>query len=215
MGWTAGQLTGPATALNLIEFELGAEFCSRVITTHKKGGVVYAAVRHHTDDKVFALVLLVERRDGVVFTKAMTDPEGLCYYDCPASILDLLTPTDDEYANRWRQRCRDRAAHPKPRKGQQVRFAQTISFTDGTSCATFTFLGRTRFAAEDGAHVAIPRWTDLAYELIEPLPASGPAEPDICDECEIDYPTDALTLQGPWHTPACSLYVEFAEAGSR
>jgi hypothetical protein len=175
MGWTAGQLAGPATALNLIEFECGADFRARVIATHKKGGVVYAAVRHHTDDLVFALVLLVERRDGVVFTKAMTDPEGPCYYDCPASILDLLTPTDDKYATRWRQRCRDRSARPKPRKGQKVRFAEPIRFTDGTSGAVFTFLGRTRFATEDGGHVAIPRWADRAYELVDAQDGTGSA----------------------------------------
>ena len=132
MGWTGGQLTGPATALNLIEFELGAAFRSRVIATHKKGGVVYAGVRHHAGDQVFALVLLVERRDGMVWTKAMTDPDGPAYHDCPTSILDLLTATDDAYASRWRRPCRDRAARPRPRTGQQVRFAESITFTDGT-----------------------------------------------------------------------------------
>jgi hypothetical protein len=175
MGWTGGQLTGPATALNLIEFELGADFRSRVIATHKKGGVVYAAVRHHADDHVFALVLLVERRDGLVWTKAMTDPDGPAYHHCPTSILDLLSPADNQYANRWRQRCRDHAARPKPRRGQQVRFAEAITFTDGSSGRVFTFLGRTRFACEDGSHVAIPCWSTRPYVLVDAQDTTGPA----------------------------------------
>lgn len=29
-----------------------------------------------------------------------------CEDHCPASILSLLSPTDSEYANSWRERCR-------------------------------------------------------------------------------------------------------------
>jgi len=45
MDWTAGHLQGPFTARAAIEFDLGAEFATRVIDTVRYGRVIYAAVR--------------------------------------------------------------------------------------------------------------------------------------------------------------------------
>lgn len=36
----------------------------------------------------------------------MRESSGPCEDHCPASILSLLSPTDSEYANNWRERCR-------------------------------------------------------------------------------------------------------------
>lgn len=36
----------------------------------------------------------------------MGESSGPCEDHCPASILSLLSPTDSEYANNWRERCR-------------------------------------------------------------------------------------------------------------
>lgn len=38
--------------------------------------------------------------------KTMGESSGPCEDHCPASILSLLSPTDSEYANNWRERCR-------------------------------------------------------------------------------------------------------------
>lgn len=38
--------------------------------------------------------------------KTMEESMGPCEDHCPASILSLLSPTDSEYANNWRERCR-------------------------------------------------------------------------------------------------------------
>lgn len=38
-------------------------------------------------------------------TKGMSECVGPGEANCPASILKLLTPTDDEYALEWRKRC--------------------------------------------------------------------------------------------------------------
>ena len=40
--------------------------------------------------------------------KDMDETEGPGYYDCPAGILDLLSPTESVWANEWRQKCRER-----------------------------------------------------------------------------------------------------------
>jgi hypothetical protein len=68
MGWTAGHLKGPFTARAAIEFDLGAEFAARVIDTARYGQVIYAAVRSSDGQEVFGLVLLAERRNGVLCT---------------------------------------------------------------------------------------------------------------------------------------------------
>lgn len=105
----------------------------------------YAAVEVHRPDRpreVVCVVCLVRYnprdREGYVFGyKDMDETMGPCEADCPAAILDLLTPTDNEHANTWRARCRAnlaaRAAKPKLRHGQIVSFEQPLRFTDGSS----------------------------------------------------------------------------------
>lgn len=64
---------------------------------------------------------------------------GPCEAECPVAILDLLTPTDAEYAVAWRERCRAavsaRSKHPRLRNGWTLTFDEPIAFTDGTSHA--------------------------------------------------------------------------------
>ncbi|MCA1656674.1 MAG: hypothetical protein LC713_03020, partial [Actinobacteria bacterium] len=167
MGWTGGQLRGPRTALNLIEFELGSDLVARTIATAKIGGVVYAAVRS-SDDKeaVWALVLLTEAHGGITYTKAMDETQGPCETTCPARILDLLTGTTSEYALAWRQACREHAAKPRPAKGQTVRFAQPVAFTNGHEYRDLVYSGGARFTTLDGIAVYLSRWRERAYEIV-------------------------------------------------
>ena len=58
---------------------------------------------------------------------------GPCEDNCPAHILDLLTPTDKEYALDWRRRCRanlERRAR-KIEDGDRIKLAAPLTFTDG------------------------------------------------------------------------------------
>jgi hypothetical protein len=110
MGWTSRKLDRPFTARAAIEFDLGAAFASRVIDTARYGQVVYAAVRSKDGKEVFALVLLTERQDGVLYTKPATEDMGPAQDHCPARILDLLTEPANKHAEEWRQRCRARSS---------------------------------------------------------------------------------------------------------
>ena len=69
----------------------------------------------------------------------LTEHMGPCEAECPAVILDLLTPTDTEYAITWRERCRAaitaRGRHPRLRNGCTLVFEEPITFTDGASHA--------------------------------------------------------------------------------
>lgn len=75
------------------------------------GSTYYAAVRIRKTGDVFAEVILthVNTKDYYNFAyKDLDEDCGPCEDKCPKSILDLLTPTDNEYANNWRERCRAR-----------------------------------------------------------------------------------------------------------
>jgi len=64
-----------------------------------------------TTRKVVAFVFLLDYRpsdpDYDMGYKDMDESMGPCASECPERILNLLTPTDHEYALAWRQRCRD------------------------------------------------------------------------------------------------------------
>ena len=103
----------------------------------------YAAVEQVRADRprdVFAVVCLVRYNprdaEGYVFGyKDMTEHMGPNEAECPAAILDLLTPTEAEYAVAWRRRCRHalvaRATRPRLRNGWTLVFDEPIRFADG------------------------------------------------------------------------------------
>lgn len=69
------------------------------------GSVVYGAIQNVDTGVVWGLVVLTSAKDDEFSYKDMDDTCGPNYYDCPISILKLLSPTDSEYANEWRKKC--------------------------------------------------------------------------------------------------------------
>jgi len=71
--------------------------------------VHYAAVKNKRTGAVSAAVTLTssdKRGSGFNFGyKGISENMGPCEAKCPRSILKLLTPTEDEYAIAWRDRC--------------------------------------------------------------------------------------------------------------
>ena len=62
------------------------------------------------NDKVFAIVCKLEYRKNDYYNfgyKDMTETMGPYKSECPESTLKLLTPTEHEYAVKWRERCWD------------------------------------------------------------------------------------------------------------
>lgn len=77
----------------------------KVLKSSLVGNAYYAAIEND-DKKVYAIVILIStsRNDGFNFGyKAMTEFCGPFETKCPKSILKMLTPTDDKYANEWLQ----------------------------------------------------------------------------------------------------------------
>ena len=120
MGWTYGLATHykngnvdrKAECDYLFRTELNASK-THMLTLLKSamvGSVYYAAIErkavdNENDRKVFALVCLTGVSKGEFGYKDMDESECPYEFKCPKSILKLLTPTDNKYANEWRANC--------------------------------------------------------------------------------------------------------------
>lgn len=152
--------------------------------------VYYAAVEPSTDgvpEPVIAVVCLVRwsprNRDGEHFGyKSMTEDMGPNESECPARILDLLGPTDSEYALAWRQRCSASSARRSRAlpEGAKVRLAEPIAFVDGVRRDEFTVVrdrGRLRFRDATGVLCRIARAKDLDWTVVPQTKVHVPAFP--------------------------------------
>ncbi len=78
--------------------------------------VLYAAIESPTGE-VFAAVIPFElaRKDGgwELLYDMMSETVGPCEQKCPARILNMLSPTTEEYAINWREKCRTRTKRVK------------------------------------------------------------------------------------------------------
>ena len=89
-----------------------------VLKSAMVGNTYYAAVKATKDEfsQVHAVVCLTstDSKDYFNFAyKDMDETMGPFKYDCPKGILDLLSPTDNEYALEWRKACRENLARKK------------------------------------------------------------------------------------------------------
>lgn len=147
--------------------------------------VYYAAAEPYggADTAVFAVVCLVRwnprDREGYIFGyKDMTEHAGPCEAECPTRILDLLGPTDSEYALAWRQRCRDNADRSRRlADGVRIRLPEAVTFTDGHIGDEFIVERRGRaMTLRDPAtgrpyrisHLASRAWTVVAETRVHP-----------------------------------------------
>lgn len=94
-----------------------------VVKSAMVGSVYYAAVRvknqrtrTQTTEAVVCLTAS-DRHSAYQFGyKSMGETWGPVEDECPASILRLLTPTEDKYALEWRERCRENLRRKKNRR---------------------------------------------------------------------------------------------------
>ena len=131
MGWTEynannynskGNVDVIAEVNSLLNWEDGYHKCE-VLKSSRVGNVVYSAVKRTVKDSgneiVFATIFLVSVRNKDYYNFAYKDMDETCgpyYYDCPKAILDMLTPTESEWANNWRNKCRETLKEKAERK---------------------------------------------------------------------------------------------------
>jgi hypothetical protein len=170
--------------------------------------VFYAAVRNkdnapHDPGKTWALVVLKHGSGHNFVYKDLSEEMGPAEDECPANILSLLSPTDSQWANEWRERCYKRlaaiAARPRVTRGDVVTFAEPIQFTSGRTMPTLKFLSHSTFTDEDGRRYRVTGWRDLRYALgTEPPPpiqTSPPAAPPTTEGTDpMDFFDEVATL---------------------
>lgn len=120
-----------------------------VVKSALKGFTYYAAVRDDRTGVVVAAVTLVRYyRDGTIGVKDMDESMGPCERECPQNILDLLTPTDHQWAQEWRIDClenlRRRAVVSALKKGEVFKVKNPIKFTNGSVHEEFEVVRKTR-----------------------------------------------------------------------
>jgi len=89
--------------------------------------------------EVFAVVCLLDYKPNDYYNfgyKDMEESMGPYCYNCPERILDLLTPTSNELALKWRKKCSDRTektkAISKVKEGDILEFEKAVPFSDGS-----------------------------------------------------------------------------------
>lgn len=127
MGWTSlnatyyknGKVDRKAECDQLFNWEDNNRKCE-VLKSSMVGSTYYAAVRslNKTNgyERIFAAICLTSTNAKDYFNfayKDMDESMGPYKYDCPKGILDLLTPTESEFANEWRKKCYETLAKKK------------------------------------------------------------------------------------------------------
>lgn len=102
------------------------------------GSTYYAALRVTDKEtgnvEIVGEVVLTHTNSREYFNfgmKAVSETMGPAEDRCPASILKLLSPTDSEWANEWRERCRKRIEEKKnPHTLSNLPIGAVIRFTN-------------------------------------------------------------------------------------
>jgi hypothetical protein len=100
-----------------------------VLRSCMNGSTYYAAVKRtkfatETEPEssyVFAAIILTSTNTKDYFNfsyKDMDESMGPFECKCPKYILDLLSPTDNQFANEWREACRANNRHEKNALGK-------------------------------------------------------------------------------------------------
>lgn len=193
MGWTTYHRPKGETDREHFQRELLAPHGDEIVECATVHNVFYAAVRTATTGQVWAMVVLMQRTRGRANfgCKPMDETVGPIAYDAPATVLDALTPTDNEYAREWRQQCRDILAQRADARQRQrtvtagvvIQTAVPLRFGNGLDASRFECVGRSgrtlrwqaitddgaRFGCRLGAQWAerLP-WTIVAAETESP-----------------------------------------------
>lgn len=168
----------------------------RVVKSALVGSVYYAAIEPLTrygkknadgeqpiedipekERKTWACVFLtsVNKMDYYNFSYKDMDETMLPYeYNCPASILDLLSPTDNELATEWRNRCRANIEAKKlPTALKNLPVGAVIRFIsrDGKQVEAlkhrpaYQFKRPFWYISEDGLYIS-PKHIPASYEVV-------------------------------------------------
>lgn len=117
MGWES--CPGTKTPKEWVEKELINLYSDNftVVDNSIRGNQVYFAICHKETNKTSALVATFRRERKILWVKVIPECWLPYHYNCPARILNQLSPVDDEYSNSWRRRCFEKLRLKKEKRG--------------------------------------------------------------------------------------------------
>lgn len=122
---------------------------------------------------VTAVTAMLSIRHGEWGCKVMDETEGPYLYECPDSILNMLTPTDNAYAMEWRKTCR--VYTKKKKRLKELPFGAIISIPwgDGDTMTLTKRHPRYQFKkawweAPNGSYVKKTDIPIMEYEVLFP-----------------------------------------------
>lgn len=107
MGWDYHHEVAPYNRRTICRSNIGNGY--EVVKDAVVGTTYYAAVKSPRDSKVGAVIILtkIDRNGYCNFgMKWLGEEDGPFKCECPKSVLDALSPTDNESAIEWREKCR-------------------------------------------------------------------------------------------------------------
>jgi hypothetical protein len=193
MGWTVTHKPKGVTTLDFLRsrIDCGNEAGTwKVIAGVARRGVTYLAIdyldKRSGRRRVFGAAFPVRHypraRDGYNFGyQDVTEDMGPADRHCPDKILDLLSPTDDIDALRWRVDCRANNARRRARRnvlkqipsGATLKFKEPMSFKryGTTECLRLVDMGKRLFALPQVGRLVRLRPNTLLdgeFEVVEP-----------------------------------------------
>ena len=106
-GLNRGHYEVPKSAMVGSTYYAAIKPLKKINGSDENGNYIYIDIPVE-EQQISAVVFLTstDMKDYFNFSyKDMCESMGPHRYDCPKSILDLLTPTDNECANEWRKAC--------------------------------------------------------------------------------------------------------------
>lgn len=113
MGWTEYYAYGEKDKKQLMIKDLEQYGDIEVLKSAMVGNVFYGACKTKSNQKIWGIVCLTSLKDGYFAYKDMEETMHPYCYDCPISIIKMLSPTENEQANEWRKRCIERKSKQK------------------------------------------------------------------------------------------------------
>jgi hypothetical protein len=134
----------------------------------KYGSVpIYFAMKNIETGEVTACITLADRKNGQIAQKDIWENSGPLCFDCPKKVFELLTPTENSFAQEWREKVKSHYAKPKLEIGDNVVFDREINFVNGWSGNSFIWLGGSKFELSNGGKVQISNWRSFDHGVIK------------------------------------------------
>lgn len=149
MGWTTVEVDFKSSQTVKIKEFFEKEYTSetvggyqiKVLYQHLVGRTLYQALEYKKDDdvQVMANVILYSVVGGELCWKAMLETAGPGKDEANKRLLNLLSPTDSQYALDWRKRCQLNIDKKKIQyeDGDIIQFAKDIHFRSDLNFSRF------------------------------------------------------------------------------